>query len=133
MYQQSKEVPAELTGAITAETFEKARVYGLDREQFSIFKSIITDVIIASLEFYFGFLALVWHKSARLAENFNLDRHSEIQVTCVFMIVLNSINFSKICHSKSIAFLRWKSDTVSTSKPLGFSSRTKSKVSSLVN
>lgn len=88
-------MPAELTEAITAETFEKARIYGLDREQFSIFKSIITDVIIASLEFYFGFLALVWHKSVRLTENFNLDRTSEIQVSCVFMIVLNSINLLK--------------------------------------
>lgn len=88
-------MPAELRGAITAETFEKARVYGLDREQFSIFKAIITDVIIASLEFYFGFLALVWHKSVRLTESFNLDNNSEIQVSCVFMIVLNSINLLK--------------------------------------
>lgn len=88
-------MPAELRGAITAETFEKARVYGLDREQFSIFKAIITDVIIASLEFYFGFLALVWHKSVRLTESFNLDHNSEIQVSCVFMIVLNSINLLK--------------------------------------
>lgn len=95
MYQQSKEVPAELAGTITAETFEKARVYGLDREQFAIFKAIITDVIIVSLEFYFGFLALVWHKSERLTEKLNLNRNSEIQVSCVFMIVLNSINLFK--------------------------------------
>lgn len=88
-------MPAELTEAITGETFEKARVYGLDREQFAIFKSIITDVIIVSLEFYFGFLALVWHKSERLAERWNLDRSSEIQVSCVFMIVLNTINLFK--------------------------------------
>lgn len=88
-------MPTELTEAITAETFEKARVYGLDREQFSIFKSIITDVIIVSLEFYFGFLSLVWHKSERLTESLNLDRTSEIQVSCVFMIVLNSINLFK--------------------------------------
>lgn len=95
MYQQSKKVPAELTEAITAETFEKARIYGLDREQFAIFKAIITDVIIVSLEFYFGFLALVWHKSERLTERFKLDRTSEIQVSCVFMVVLNVINLFK--------------------------------------
>lgn len=88
-------MPTELTEAITEETFEKARVYGLDREQFSIFKSIITDVIIVSLEFYFGFLSLVWHKSERLTESLNLDRTSEIQVSCVFMVVLNSINLFK--------------------------------------
>lgn len=95
MYQRSKKVPAELTDAITEETFEKARVYGLDREQFAILKSIFTDVIIASLEFYFGFLALVWYKSERLTASLNLDRSSEIQVSCVFMVLLNTINLFK--------------------------------------
>lgn len=75
--------------------FEKARVYGLDKEQFAIFKAIVTDVCIVSLEFYFGFFALVWNKSERLCEHVGLNRTSEIQVSCVFMVLLNTINIFK--------------------------------------
>lgn len=95
MYRTTKKVPVELRDHIKEETFEKARVYGLDKEQYAIFKSIITDVIIVSLEFYFGFLALVWQRSQTLANSFNLDSNNEIHVSCVFMVVLNLINLFK--------------------------------------
>lgn len=95
MYKTSKSVPVELKDHIEQDTFEKARVYGLDKSQYSIFKAIITDVIIVSLEFYCGFLALAWHKSRILTERFNLNPENEIHVSCVFMIVLNSINLVK--------------------------------------
>ncbi|XP_031634813.1 CAAX prenyl protease 1 homolog isoform X1 [Contarinia nasturtii] len=95
VYKESKKVPAELVDTIKPDTFEKARVYGLDKEQFSIFKSIITDVIIVSLEFYFGFLSLVWHKSQVFARRFNWDHQNEIIISCIFMIILNSLNLFK--------------------------------------
>lgn len=95
MYKESKNVPAELTDVIKSETFEKARVYGLDKEQFAIFKSILTDVLIVSLEFYFGFLSLVWYKSRIFARRFQWDDTNEIYVSCIFMIILNSINLFK--------------------------------------
>lgn len=88
-------MPAELKEHINGDTFEKARVYGLDKEQYAIFKAIITDVIIVSLEFYFGFLALAWHKSKILTQRFHLDANNEIHVSCVFMILLNLINLLK--------------------------------------
>lgn len=80
---------------IKSDTFEKARVYGLDKEQFAIFKAIITDVLIVSLEFYFGFLSLVWHKTQVFARRFNWDDQNEIYISCIFMIILNSINLFK--------------------------------------
>lgn len=95
MYKTAKKVPAELSEHIEEKTFEKARVYGLDKEQYAIFKAIITDVIIVSLEFYFGFLALAWHKSKILTQRFHLDADNEIHVSCVFMVVLNSISLFK--------------------------------------
>lgn len=84
-----------MTDVIQAETFEKARVYGLDKEQFAIFKAIITDVFIVSLEFYFGFLGVVWHKSQAFARRFQWDDTNEYYVTCIFMIILSSINLVK--------------------------------------
>lgn len=95
MYKTSKTVPVELKDHIELDTFEKARVYGLDKAQYSIFKAIITDVIIVSLEFYCGFLALAWSQSKILTEKLNLNPSNEIQVSCVFMIVLNGINLVK--------------------------------------
>lgn len=84
-----------MTDVIKSETFEKARVYGLDKEQFAIFKAIITDVIIVSLEFYCGFLGLVWHKSQTFARRFQWDETNEIYISCIFMVILNSINLFK--------------------------------------
>lgn len=80
---------------IKSETFEKARVYGLDKEQYAIFKAIITDVLIISIEFYFGFLSVVWYKSQLFARRFHWDDKNEIIVSCIFMIILNSINLFK--------------------------------------
>lgn len=95
MYKEATTVPAKLQDVMKAETFEKARVYGLDREQFAIFKAIVIDVVIVSLEFYFGFLALVWHKSQSVAKYFNLDPNNEIYVTSIFLVILNYINLFK--------------------------------------
>lgn len=95
MYKESKNIPVELTDVIKTETFEKARIYGLDKEQFAIFKAILTDVLIVSLEFYFGFLGIVWHKSQQFARRFEWDHTNEIYVSCIFMMILNSINLFK--------------------------------------
>lgn len=95
VYKESKNVPPELTDVIKTETFEKARIYGLDKEQFAIFKAILTDVLIVSLEFYFGFLSLVWTKSKVFARHFNWNYQNEIYISCIFMIFLNSINLFK--------------------------------------
>lgn len=84
-----------MTDAIKPDTFEKARVYGLDKEQYSIFKTILTDVIITSLEFYCGLLSLVWRKSQIFARRFEWDYKNEIIVSCIFLIILNSINLFK--------------------------------------
>lgn len=49
VYKTSRDVPVRLRSVMTQETFEKARVYGLDKANFSVFKSILCDV---SLVFY---------------------------------------------------------------------------------
>lgn len=95
MYKKSKDVPAELTDVIKQETFEKARVYGLDKEQFAIIKSIIIDVLFVSLEFYCGFLSLVWYKSQEYTRRLQWDDQNEFHVSCVFLIVLNLIALVK--------------------------------------
>lgn len=95
MYKTTQKVPKELTNVMEEKTFEKARSYGLDKANFSVFKGIITDVIIVSLELYFGFIARIWYESKELAKSVNLNPNNEIYVSCVFMIVMAVIGVLK--------------------------------------
>lgn len=51
VYKTSRDVPTRLKSVMTQETFEKARVYGLDKANFSVFKSIVCDVSIKECSF----------------------------------------------------------------------------------
>lgn len=95
MYKTAKKVPAQLKNALTQETFEKARVYGLDKAQYSVFKGVITDVIIVTLELYFGFIAYLWQESKVLTARINLNPDNEILVSCVLMTVMSVIGIFK--------------------------------------
>ncbi|XP_052865620.1 CAAX prenyl protease 1 homolog [Anopheles cruzii] len=95
VYRESKTVPKELQHVMDAETFEKSRVYGLDKANYGIFKTIVCDVVIAMLELYFGFMAAVWLRAAQVAGHVGLDRSSEIQVGCVFIVMLQVIGVLK--------------------------------------
>lgn len=95
VYKNSRKVPPQLTHALTQETFEKARVYGLDKAQYSVFKGIITDVIIVTLELYYGFISYLWQESKQLTERINLNADNEIFISCVFMTVMSVIGIIK--------------------------------------
>lgn len=88
-------MPVELKKELTKETFEKARLYGLDKSQFSIVKSILLEVILVPLELYFGVLSLLWYKSQELALQWNLNPESEIQTSCVLILVLTVVSLVK--------------------------------------
>lgn len=51
VYKNSRDVPSRLKSVMAQETFEKARVYGLDKANFSVFKSILCDVSFFEFEF----------------------------------------------------------------------------------
>lgn len=88
-------MPVELENELTVETFEKARLYGLDKSQFSIVKSILLEVILVPLELYFGVLSLLWYKSQELAAQLNLNPESEIQTSCVLILILTVVSLVK--------------------------------------
>ncbi|XP_055704882.1 CAAX prenyl protease 1 homolog [Phlebotomus papatasi] len=95
VYRTSRTIPKELSSVITEETFHKARVYGQDKEEFAVFQAIITQLLIVPLELYLGFFAFVWALSENFTANVGLDSSSEIYVSCMFVLVLNCINFFK--------------------------------------
>jgi len=52
VYRTALKVPAELTSHMGEDTFHKARKYGLDQENFGIFKAVVMDVGLLCLELY---------------------------------------------------------------------------------
>lgn len=95
VYKNARTVPKELENVMNEETFHKARLYGLDREQFGIFKAILMDVMLVTLELYFGFIAYLWKKAELLAVQLNLDESSEIIVSCLFLAIVSCISIVK--------------------------------------
>uniref|UniRef100_A0AAG5CZ63 CAAX prenyl protease n=1 Tax=Anopheles atroparvus TaxID=41427 RepID=A0AAG5CZ63_ANOAO len=95
VYHECKTVPKELRHVMDAETFEKARVYGLDKANYGLFKTIVCGIVIAVLELYYGFMALVWLRSTQLSGWFGLDPTSEIHVGCLFSLLLNVVGVLK--------------------------------------
>ncbi|XP_059607570.1 CAAX prenyl protease 1 homolog [Phlebotomus argentipes] len=94
VYKTARKIPRELDDVITEETFHKARVYGLDKEEFNVIQSIVMQLFIVPLELYLGFFAYVW----ALSEDFTsrlLDSTSEIYVSCMFVLVLTVISTVK--------------------------------------
>lgn len=90
MYQSAKKVPAELAGTMKQETFDSARLYGLDKARFLMIKMTVLNMCVAPLEIYFGFIAFVWHKSVQFtAEHLGLDAHNEMLVSCVFLLFMS--------------------------------------------
>ncbi|XP_055549804.1 CAAX prenyl protease 1 homolog [Wyeomyia smithii] len=95
VYETSKDVPAELKDAMKKETFEKARLYGLDKANFGIFKLLLCDIAIVSIELYTGFIALIWARAVQITQQFGLNIESEIQVSIVFLLLINIIGTFK--------------------------------------
>uniref|UniRef100_A0A182LVQ3 CAAX prenyl protease n=1 Tax=Anopheles culicifacies TaxID=139723 RepID=A0A182LVQ3_9DIPT len=95
VYKQTKAVPKELKHVMNDDTFEKARVYGLDKAYYGIFKMILCDIVILQLELCYGFMACVWARSVEYSGSIGLDTKSEIQVGCLFALLLNVISMVK--------------------------------------
>ncbi|XP_055606491.1 CAAX prenyl protease 1 homolog [Uranotaenia lowii] len=95
VYQTSKEVPVELRDVMTKETFEKARLYGLDKANYEVFKLLVCDIAISTLEIYSGFIAKVWARATEFTDQFGLNTANEIHVSIVFLILINIIGTFK--------------------------------------
>ncbi|XP_075228374.1 CAAX prenyl protease 1 homolog isoform X2 [Lycorma delicatula] len=90
VYKKSVEVPDELRGIIKKETYEKARIYGLDRNTFSIIKefySIVTTTLYLTLD---G-LVYFWNMGGSLVTLLHLE-NGEILQSAAFMLIMNTFN-----------------------------------------
>ncbi|XP_030387158.1 CAAX prenyl protease 1 homolog [Scaptodrosophila lebanonensis] len=95
VYRTALQVPGELQSHMTDETFHKARKYGLDQENFAIFKALLMDVILLCMELYIGLIALVWQMSVDVVKRLHWDHENEIIVSCVFVLISNVMSTFK--------------------------------------
>ena len=71
------------------------RIYGIDKAQFGIFKSIVCDITIVSVELYTGFIAYLWNEAIVYTGKFHLNPTNEIHISIVFLLIVNIIGVFK--------------------------------------
>lgn len=85
------ERPKAITEIVTQEKFEKAQVYGLDKNTFGLVKSLF-GIIENSLIFYYGVLPLFWHKAEHIASLGGFGKEYEVTISIVFVILLGAMS-----------------------------------------
>lgn len=88
VYKTKKEIPRELDGLLDSETFQKARLYGLDKSYFQNVKSFFS-IVTNTCVICFGWMFNFWTISENLAVMCGFTRDHEIVISCFFMVVIN--------------------------------------------
>ncbi|KAL8582512.1 hypothetical protein ACOMHN_065491 [Nucella lapillus] len=86
MYQKYTEVPDALEGVLDKETFEKARLYQLDKSNFGFWYGLFSQVE-STLILVFGGLPFLWGVSGRVLGRFGLGPEFEITQSLVFSVL----------------------------------------------
>lgn len=79
-------MPEELKEVISAETFDKARLYSLDKSSFSAVKDFYS-IILSSIVIYYGFFYEFWTLAVKLS-----PWQNEIIYSCVWLLIVNTIS-----------------------------------------
>lgn len=77
---------------LNEESFEKARLYGIDKSQFKIVKELYS-ITLTTLIIYNRWIYSAWHKSEEIASVFNISEEREIIISCIFMSFVTVFNF----------------------------------------
>lgn len=77
------------------DTWEKARVYGLDKERFSVIRSLFLQAFVTTIELYCGYYGYLWHLSQDILGNNGYDAVNEYYISIVFLTMINVIGIVK--------------------------------------
>nr|CAD7423331.1 unnamed protein product [Timema monikensis] len=91
IYKNTIDVPSELKGIMTEETYQKARLYGLDKSTFGIFKDIFS-IIEATLLIVFYGLLYFWNISSVSLNKLGYTTYNEVLQSIMFVFVMNVFN-----------------------------------------
>lgn len=89
VYKKNPEPPAELNGIMDKTTYEKARLYSLDKSNFGLIEGVFNQVLSTGIMLCGGFPAL-WNFSGKVIQHFGFSEDAEITQTIAF-VVLGSV------------------------------------------
>lgn len=92
---KTREIPIEFAANIPHDKFEESRKYSLEKTRFSVFKIITSDIVIVTLELYFGVLAALWKLAKDYTLRMKFNSKNELIVSCVFIVMLTVIGTVK--------------------------------------
>lgn len=92
IYQTNNNIPDDLKESLNEESFEKARLYGIDKSRFKIVKEFYS-IAFTSVILYNHWIYLAWQKSENIAAAMNISLDREILISCVFMTFVTLFSF----------------------------------------
>lgn len=85
VYLETKDIPVELQDSLDKETFEKSRLYQIDKSKFGFWSSLYGQVE-STLILVYGGIPVLWSCSEAALMHFGLDRSHEIKQSVMFVI-----------------------------------------------
>lgn len=86
IYRNTKSIPPELAGVIDQTTFNKSRLYNLDKSKFNLVCSLY-DQLFQTAVLVFGGIPLLWSLSGRVTGYFGYGREHEVTQTVAFALI----------------------------------------------
>ena len=91
IYRTKTKVPKELEGIVDPETFEKARLYALDKANFGAVEGIFNQVLSTVIMWFMGF-KLFWDKAGDLTSVVGTEPSNEVVRSMLFVFLFNVFN-----------------------------------------
>jgi len=86
VYVETKEIPVELLDSLDIETFEKSRLYQIDKSKFGFWSSLYGQVE-STLILVYGGIPFLWAFSETMISGVGFDRSHEIKQSITFVIL----------------------------------------------
>ncbi|XP_065057728.1 CAAX prenyl protease 1 homolog [Rhopilema esculentum] len=86
VYKNTKEIPSELKAHLKTETFEKSRLYEVDKSKLGFMSSTYSQIE-ATLILMFGGIPFLWELAGSIIGNFGFGSEYEITHSMMFMVL----------------------------------------------
>lgn len=92
IYETITKIPTDIRDVMTEDAFNKARLYGMDKMRYKMYKNIF-NIVLSSVMLYYGWLSLAWSSSIGVLNYLQFGVTYEIVISCVFIVILNFLSF----------------------------------------
>lgn len=86
VYRTAKSIPPQLDGVLSQETFEKARLYNLDKSMFGFWSGLYSQIE-TTIILYLGGIPFAWYWAGRMMAKYGFDSSYEITQSLFFITI----------------------------------------------